>query len=401
MEQLDLCYLCTVIGNLCGIPVRIFNGQDQFFYYSVVKLPKDPMTIYKDGIWEIDDHIGYFATNHFHYYGIVNSGKIKIIIGPTRQVPDTDQELRELAFRADVGTEDIEDFVIGMKNIVRMPLESIMQMLCTINYVLNGEKKSLKDIAIYDTAQEEIKELIGQQHAAERFSDRNLNVRNQSVHNTYDLEQALMDIVRRGDSASLKEWISAAPAIRGGVLAPDQLRQRKNTFIVAATLVSRAAVRGGMDIDDAFTLSDSYIQKCELLYSPDRITNLQYHMVLDFTQRVGHLRHGKRPTKLALDVSNYIQHHMSEAITADAIAKKLYLSRPYLSRRFKEETGQTLTDYILKEKTEEAKRLLRYSDKPLSAISIYLGFSSQSHFSRVFKKYTSMGSNEYRQNYTR
>ena len=36
-------------------------------------------------------------------------------------------------------------------------------------------------------------------------------------------------------------------------------------------------------------------------------------------------------------------------------------------------------------KTEEAKRLLRYSDKLITAISSYLGFSSPSHFSRVFK----------------
>ena len=61
------------------------------------------------------------------------------------------------------------------------------------------------------------------------------------------------------------------------------------------------------------------------------------------------------------------------------------MSRPYLSRKFKEETGESLTDFILYEKTEEAKRLLRYSDKPITAISSYLGFSSPSHFSRVFK----------------
>ena len=38
--------------------------------------------------------------------------------------------------------------------------------------------------------------------------------------------------------------------------------------------------------------------------------------------------------------------------------------------------GESLTDFILKEKTEEAKRLLRYSDKSLTAIGSYLGFSS-------------------------
>ena len=55
-----------------------------------------------------------------------------------------------------------------------------------------------------------------------------------------------------------------------------------------------------------------------------------------------------------------------------------------------------LTDFIMQKKIEEAKRLLRYSTKSLSAISTYLGFSSQSHFSRVFKKYASENPSVYR-----
>jgi AraC-like DNA-binding protein len=152
-----------------------------------------------------------------------------------------------------------------------------------------------------------------------------------------------------------------------------------------------------MDVEEAFSLSDAYIQKCELLSSPDQIMNLHYHMILEYTQKVERIRLGKRPGKLAIDVANYIQHHLSEPITAEDIAKELYLSRPYLSRKFIEETGESLTDFILKEKTEEAKRLLRYSDKSLTSISNYLGFSSQSHFSRVFKKYTGIAPGEYRE----
>ena len=93
---------------------------------------------------------------------------------------------------------------------------------------------------------------------------------------------------------------------------------------------------------------------------------------------------------------NFVQHHLSEAITTQAIADKLFLSRSYLSRRFKAETGQTLTDFIVGEKVEEAKRLLCYSEKPLNAIGAYLGFSSQSHFSRVFKQITGKTPSEYR-----
>ena len=81
------------------------------------------------------------------------------------------------------------------------------------------------------------------------------------------------------------------------------------------------------------------------------------------------------------------------------MAELLFMSRPYLSRKFKEETGESLTDFILYEKTEEAKRLLRYSDKPITAISPYLVFSSPSHFSRVFKARVCIMPGEYREKY--
>ena len=391
--QINLPYLCTTIGNLSGVPVRIFEGESLIFYYSQAYLPRDPMTVYRDRIFAVKAHVGYITTPHFHYYGIVNSGQTKIVIGPTRQITETDQELRELAFRSDVAADDMEDFVAGMKSIVRMPFESILQMLCTMNHVLNGETLSLKDITIYDAEQEKLLKAQGRQQAAQKLSAQ----ADESLHNTLDQEQALLRMVRKGDTAALKEWINHAPAIRGGVLAKEQLRQKKNTFIVAVTLVSRAAIRGGMDVEDAFSHSDSYIQQCELLSSPSDILNLQYRMVLDYTERVERLHLGKHPSKLTVDVANYIQRHMSEPITTEKIAKELFLNRSYLSRKFKEETGETLTDFILKEKTEEAKRLLRYSDKPLTAISSYLGFSSASHFSRVFKAYVGSTPSEYRE----
>lgn len=78
------------------------------------------------------------------------------------------------------------------------------------------------------------------------------------------------------------------------------------------------------------------------------------------------------------------------------MAQAFYMSRPYLSSKFKQETGETLTDFILKEKTEEAKRLLLYSDKSATAIASYLGFSSLGHFSQVFKRYSGQTPTEYK-----
>lgn len=400
MENLDLYYLCKTIGNLAGIPVRIFENKELTFYYDLVNLPKDPLCVYYDDVMAVQDHVGYFITKHFNYYGVVNSGNVKLVLGPTSQVISQDQEYRELAFRADVPSEDVDDFVNGMKDIVRMPFESILQILCTLNYMMNGEKLELKDITIYDTEQDDLRNLLGRQQAAKNLSNLSEEINPiKEAHNSFSQEQFLMDLVRKGDTATLRQWIASAPAIRGGTLAGEQLRQMKNTLIVSATLISRAAIRGGMDPDEAFSLSDAFIRKCELLNAPQHINNLQYHMLLDYTERVEQIRRGKYPSRLALDVANYVHRHLYETISAEDIAHALYISRPYLSLRFKEEMGETLTDFILKEKTEEAKRLLRYTDKTATMIGSYLGFSSQSHFSRVFRKYTGQTPAEYRKKY--
>lgn len=398
MENLDLKYICTTLGNLAGIPIRIYKDKELLFYYDLVRLPKDPLCVYYDEVMAIEDHVGYFITTHFNYYGVVNSGNIKLVLGPSRQVAANEQEFKELAFRADVPSIDVEAFVNGMRDLVPMPFESILQILCTLNYIMNGEKLELKDITIYDSEQSNLKELLDRQQANQRMEELSWGAL-QEIHNSLSQEQLLMDFVRKGDTAALQEWIASAPAVRAGTIAGDQLRQMKNTLIVSATLVSRAAIRGGMSPDEALSLSDAFIRKCELLNTPEQISNLQYHMVLDYAERVEKIRRGKYPSRLVLDVANYVKHHISEPINTEEMAKELFISRPYLSQKFREEMGETLTDFILKEKTEEAKRLLRYTDKTATMIGSYLGFSSQSHFTRVFRKYTGLTPAEFRKKY--
>lgn len=396
MKTEDIKYLCNTIGNLSGIPIRIYKNNQLIFYYSFIKLPKDPIIPYEEKILKIPNHIGYFITPRFHYYGIVNSGAYKIVLGPARQWTANRIDLTNLAFECDVPQDEIENFISAMKSLVAMPLNSILQTLCSMNFVLNNEKLSLSDITIYDEEQLKISNEITTKQTEKKYNETSNLSTNIAIHNTIALEQTIMSFVRHGDTTSLKEWIKKAPAVRSGIMSYDTLRQLKNTFIVTATLVSRAAIRGGMDIDDALSLSDAYIQKSELLYSFESIENLQYHMVLDYATRVEKIRIGKTPTKLLTNIANYVQKHLSEPVDINALAKAMFISRTHLAVKFKKETGMTLTDFILKEKVEEGKRLLRYTDKNISSIAIYLGFSSQSHFTNVFKKYTKCTPNEYR-----
>lgn len=397
MKDINYNYICTTIANLSGIPVRMYEGGRQAFCLSVVDLPADPLSPYLNEILSVNSHIGYFITPHFHYYGIVNSGQHKVVIGPSIQTRIQDSSLKELAFLCGLDEGQYDAFISGMKRIIPMPLDSILQIMCTINYIVNEEMLGIGDVAIYDAEQEKLTADLERERAnSDFFKGANEFFESISIHNTLGIERKLAQFVKNGDISALRDWMDSIPAVRGGVLASDQLRQLKNIFIVTATLVSRAAIEGGMDSDEALSLSDAYIQKCELLNNMGEIISLQYHMVFDYTRKVEKLRSINISSRLILDTINYIRHHIAENVSAEDIAKAMFVSRTWLSHKFSRETGMTISDFVLKEKIEEAKRLLRYTDKSFVAISSYLGFSSQSHFSRTFRKYAGCLPSEYR-----
>ncbi len=386
--DLDLSYLCSTIGSLCGFPVRCYKGNELLCKADHSGLKYDPMLYFRNDLFSITANIGTYITPGYYFYGVVRSGDIRLILGPTRQFPATEQHLRQLAFLSNVPAEETAEFIRSMRSLISMPLESLQQILCTLNYVLNGEKLSLADI----TFNESVDKLT----AAGPVRPGSDSTVYEETHSTLAIEQTLMNMIRNGDTEALKGWIAAAPPVHAGPMAQEHLRQYKNTFIVTTTLAARSAIRGGLDPEEALTTSDLLIRNCESLQDVQSIRRLQTNMLLTYTEQVERLRRGIRPTPLSIAASSWVQQHLSEPLNTEMMARDLHYSRSHLSRKLREETGVTLTDFILTKKCEEASRLLAYTDKTLIAISDYLGFSSQSHFARVFKKYIGKTPSEYR-----
>jgi len=149
-------------------------------------------------------------------------------------------------------------------------------------------------------------------------------------------------------------------------------------------------------MESAYQLSDVYIQQMEKLQSLETIFNLQYQMLFDFTERV---LASNIPTGISLVVYeciNYINANTNQPITVKDLATNVHKSRSFISRKFMQELGFGINDFINIRKIEEAKYLLTYSNKSISEISFYLCFSSQSYFQNVFKKKIGLTPNEYR-----
>ncbi|MGN0841064.1 MAG: helix-turn-helix domain-containing protein [Candidatus Ornithospirochaeta sp.] len=389
------------LGALTGIPVRIYKGKEEIFYYSTVSIPKDPLLLYLDQVFSIKENVGYYMTKNLHTFGVVRKDDYRYIIGPSLEIQEDEKSLKIMAFDLGIEKNQTMDFINAVKSITRMPLPSLLEVLLAVNLFLNGEMKELHELTLSDSIQEELKHILEKETKGKEIdrvsqSQYEESPPNQEEHNTYAQEQEIMMLIRKGETEKLKDWISSAPAIRGGTIAVDGLRQVKNMFVVSVTLASRAAIQGGVDPVTALSVSDGFIKRCELLYSVEKITNLQYLMVLEYAGMVRRVRQKDYTSPLVMKVANYVVAHITEPLTTEQIADALYLSRPYLSSRFHKEAGRTLYSFIMDEKIEEAKRLILYSGRSISSISQYLGFSSLGHFSSLFKKNTGYSPTEFR-----
>lgn len=103
-----------------------------------------------------------------------------------------------------------------------------------------------------------------------------------------------------------------------------------------------------------------------------------------------------KPYGIVQQIIVYIEAHYKQDIYLDSISEAMKLSPKYVSRIFKEVTGQNLTDYIAVRRIAEAKRLLAESDMKNDEIALEVGIASRATFFRLFKRYEGVTPQEYR-----
>ena len=96
------------------------------------------------------------------------------------------------------------------------------------------------------------------------------------------------------------------------------------------------------------------------------------------------------------EIKDYLDTHYHEKITLDLLAERFYINKFYLTRVFKEQFGQTVTNYLVQLRITQAKRLLRFTDRSIEAIAQECGLNDANYFSRLFKKVEGTPPGEYR-----
>lgn len=105
----------------------------------------------------------------------------------------------------------------------------------------------------------------------------------------------------------------------------------------------------------------------------------------------------KNQSRLVSETTAYIDRHYQEALTLVDIAEALHVNSSYLSRTFKEQTGNTIISTINQKKTEKAKELLGNLNLKIYEVAEQIGINDTTYFSHFFKKNAGMTPKEYRE----
>ncbi len=111
--------------------------------------------------------------------------------------------------------------------------------------------------------------------------------------------------------------------------------------------------------------------------------------------RLNQYRGGLSPYKLR-QVTEYISENLSGNLSLAEMANLLQMGPCHFARAFKESTGLSPHQYVLRRRVERALQMLKETPSNLADIAYDLGFSSQGHFTTVFSKIVGVSPSNYR-----
>jgi len=217
-------------------------------------------------------------------------------------------------------------------------------------------------------------------------------------HTPEQLEVELTTAVEKGDKDLLIRILEEPVSGRLGVLSLDPERQLRYMFVTAAGVISRAAMRGGLDYETACSMADIYCQQMDRIKDIASIEALQEQMVFDYVSKVASLSGNDASSVLIKSCCNFIGKNLHSELSLAVLSDFCHLSPRRLSHRFTNEMGISVMDYVHQLRMKEAARLLRYTSFSISEISNYLNYSTQSYFTLIFQKHFGITPSQYRNN---
>jgi two-component system response regulator YesN len=209
-------------------------------------------------------------------------------------------------------------------------------------------------------------------------------------------ERELLGKVKIGDRTGAKEILNS---ILGTVLFHNigDLGILKARLLELLSILSRAAVEGGVNIDIMLEKNLAYVNKVMQINNQEDLCAWISTALNEFIELVYSSQDAKKMTQIRPAI-NYIDANYDKPITLAEIAGVSFLSVSRLAHIFKEQMGITIIDYLTSVRIERAKQLLLATDQNCTEICFQVGYNNQSYFTRTFKGLVGMTPRQFRTN---
>lgn len=212
-----------------------------------------------------------------------------------------------------------------------------------------------------------------------------------------DKQDEIIQKVKLGDTTGAREILNEflGTIFFESGMNFDVLKVRVIELVV---MISRAAIAAGVEAGELLGLNYSYLTELNKVADLDDLLQKLTTVLENFIIKVSRVKERKRTIRVNA-MREFIHRNFTRRITAREIAGEAGLSVSRALHLFKEETGQSLSQYINKMKIEYGKYLLLNTETSLADLADELGFYDQSHFTRMFKAFEKVTPSHYRLSY--
>lgn len=205
----------------------------------------------------------------------------------------------------------------------------------------------------------------------------------------FALKDYFLDCIRKGRSRGIKAFLAGPDYVREmEALFRNDLALARMAYTFVWSQAQRAAVEGGLTEESASQIYHKCFLQAQRFTSIRELAELNVQVLVEWADAVAATEGDSRLSPLVRRCCLYIREHIYEKLSVNQIAEAMNFSRSHLAHLFKSETSRTLTNVIQEEKIHEAVRLIELTPLSLNEIGLKLGFCSQSHFTRTFRKVT-------------
>lgn len=308
------------------------------------------------------------------YYGLARLEEgVCLVIGPCSTLP-LEEETRH-AYMTAHGMTDFQNFSI--------PVAPPQRLKAALLLALGKRTESVEITDLVSEQNRPSREAVSADHLMKEALQ---NAENEKHHHSYLYERKLMQLLKEGNEEAIAALLASADYNELGVMSHSAQKQSEYLAVLFVSLMARAAIEAHVDPYRAYAINDLYLQKISESRRPEQHRQIMQMAVHQLVGEVQRTKTRQRSLPHVERAKQVIRSNLNREMSLAEISAAVGVSPNYLSAIFKKQEDITLKEFILRQRVEAAKIILRDTDLPIAQVAAYLHFSSHSHLSGAFKK---------------